>query len=69
MDNNLIKAEKILECLLENLEEGIQVVDLTGKTIYYNSAMGRVEGVDPKKVLGKKVNEYLEDVKDVILRL
>ncbi|MBU3143902.1 sigma 54-interacting transcriptional regulator [Clostridium sp. CF012] len=57
-------AEKILACLLENLEEGIQVVDSDGKTIYYNSAMGKVEGVDPSEVLGKKVSEYLEDVKD-----
>ena len=57
-------AEKILECLLENLEEGIHVVDCEGKTIYYNSAMGKVEGVELEEVIGKKVNEYLEDVKE-----
>jgi arginine utilization regulatory protein len=64
MDSKLTNAEKILECLLETLEVGIQVVDCDGKTIYYNSAMGRVEGVEPIEVLGKKVNEYLSDVKD-----
>lgn len=64
MNSKLPNAEKILACLLENLEEGIQVVDSDGKTIYYNSAMGRVEGVEPREVIGKKVSEYLEDVKE-----
>ncbi len=64
MDVKIPNAEKILACLLENLEEGIQVVDSDGRTIYYNSAMGRVEGVAPEEVIGKKVSEYLEDVKD-----
>lgn len=64
MESILPNAEKILACLLENLEEGIQVVDNDGKTIYYNSAMGRVEGVEPHEVIGKKVSEYLEDVKE-----
>jgi len=64
MDIKIPTAEKILACLLENLEEGIQVVDSEGKTIYYNSAMGKVEGVEPSEVIGKKVSEYLEDVKD-----
>lgn len=64
MMNKSPNAEKILECLLENLEEGIQVVDSDGKTIYYNSAMGKVEGVQHSEVIGKKVSEYLEDVKE-----
>jgi arginine utilization regulatory protein len=64
MNSKIPNAEKILACLLENLEEGIQVVDSDGKTIYYNSSMEKVEGVELKEVLGKKVSEYLEDVKD-----
>ncbi|MBC8059880.1 MAG: sigma 54-interacting transcriptional regulator [Clostridiaceae bacterium] len=64
MDSNFLNAEKILQCLIENLDEGIQIVDCDGKTIYYNRAMGKVEGIEPSKVLGKKVNEYLVDVKD-----
>ncbi|MGH4125219.1 MAG: sigma-54 interaction domain-containing protein [Clostridium sp.] len=64
MESEIPNAEKILECLLENLEEGIQVVDKDGKTIYYNNVMGKVEGIEPSEVLGKKVSEYLEDVKD-----
>lgn len=64
MDDNLLSTKKILECLLENLEEGIQVVDISGKTIYYNNAMGEAEGVAPEKAIGKKVHEYLKDVKE-----
>ncbi|MBW9169612.1 sigma-54 interaction domain-containing protein [Clostridium estertheticum] len=64
MDNEFPNAEKILGCLLENLEEGIHVIDCEGRTIYYNSVMGKVEGVEPIEVIGKKVNEYLEDVKE-----
>ena len=64
MDSKFPNAERILGCLLENLDEGIQVIDCDGKTIYYNSAMGKVEGVELNEVIGKKVNEYLEDVKD-----
>ena len=64
MVSKIPNADKILECLLENLEEGIQVVDNEGKTIYYNGAMGKVEGVELSEVIGKKPSEYLEDVKD-----
>jgi arginine utilization regulatory protein len=64
MNSEIPDVEKILECLLENLEEGIQVVDGNGRTVYYNSAMGKVEGVEFSEVIGKKVSEYLEDVKD-----
>ncbi|WP_342590186.1 sigma-54 interaction domain-containing protein [Clostridium muellerianum] len=61
---DLLDHKKILECLLENLDEGIQVVDSTGKTIYYNQVMSKVEGINPSEVLGKRVNEYLCDVKE-----
>jgi arginine utilization regulatory protein len=64
MAENLLNQEKILESLLENLDEGIQIVDSTGKTIYYNEVMGKVEGINPSEVLGKRVNEYLKDVKE-----
>lgn len=64
MVENLLDHKKILECLLENLDEGIQIVDSTGKTIYYNQVMGKVEGINPNEVLGKRVNEYLSDVKE-----
>jgi arginine utilization regulatory protein len=55
-------TENILKCLLENLDVGVQVLDIEGKTIYYNEAMSKVEGFNISEVLGKKVTEYLEGV-------
>lgn len=60
MDN----TESILKCLLENLDVGVQVVDKTGKTIYYNDAMSKVEGFNSSEVIGKKVTEYLKGVEE-----
>lgn len=56
--------EAILKCLIDNLEEGIQIVDNSGKTIYYNDSMGKIEGLRPDDVLGKKVVEYLKGVEE-----
>lgn len=54
------KIESILENLINNLKEGIHVVDSKGKTIYYNNAMATMEGLKREDVLGKKVYEYLK---------
>lgn len=62
--SNFFIIEKILEGLIDNLEVGIHIVDNEGKTRYYNNAMGKVEGINPNIVLGKKVAEYLQDVRD-----
>ncbi|MBV7271551.1 sigma 54-interacting transcriptional regulator [Clostridium sp. PL3] len=64
MGDSLFNVEKVLECLLENLDEGVHIVDSTGKTMYYNKVMGKIEGIEPERVLGKRVNEYLKDVKE-----
>lgn len=56
------KIEDIFACLLENLNEGIHIVDNRGKTIYYNEAMAKIEGISKQEVLGKKVNEYLKNI-------
>ena len=58
------KVEEILRCLLDNLNEGIHIVDEEGKTIYYNESMGRMEGLNPKEVIGKTVVEYLKGVEE-----
>lgn len=54
------KEEEILKQLINHLEEGIHVVDEDGRTIYYNEAMGRIEGLNPEKVLGKKVVDVVK---------
>lgn len=56
--------ESILKYLIENLDIGIHIVDDTGTTIYYNEAMAQVEGIKKEDVIGKKVIDYLSDVKE-----
>lgn len=58
------KIESILKCLIDNIEDGIQIVDSEGRTIYYNKSMGKVEGLKPEEVIGKKVVEYLNGVEE-----
>jgi len=58
------KVENILLCLLENLDVGVQIVDNKGRTIYYNDAMSKVEGLRSEEVIGKKVVEYLKGVEE-----
>lgn len=41
---------------LSVIDEGIHIVDVSGKTIFYNAAMGSIEGIDPSKVLGKPLH-------------
>lgn len=52
------KIENILSCLIDNLEEGIHVVDSNGKTIYYNNAMEKMEGLTSQDVMGKRITDY-----------
>lgn len=54
----------LLESLIENLKEGIHIVDLKGKTIYYNDAMGLIEGFSKEDVMGKEVKEYLKGLEE-----
>lgn len=56
------KIEGILENLINNLKEGIHVVDSKGKTIYYNKSMATMEGLKREEVIGKKVYEYLKEM-------
>lgn len=44
-----------LNYVLDTIDEGIHAVDLTGDTIVYNAAAGRLDGLSPKDVMGKHV--------------
>lgn len=56
--------ESILKYLIDNLDIGIHIVDNSGATIYYNEAMAQVEGIKKEDAIGKKVVDYLSDVKE-----
>jgi len=54
-------AGKLLEDffheILDILDVGIHIVDANGNTVFYNTAMGRLERLDPANVIGKNLLE------------
>ena len=59
-----MKAEhykKILDELIELIDEGIYIVDRDGVGIHYNKAMASMEKVNVSDVLGKKFHEAFPD--------
>lgn len=44
-----------LAMILDTMDEGIHVVDKAGVTIVYNAAAGKMDGVNPKDVIGQHV--------------
>ncbi|RKD28010.1 arginine utilization regulatory protein [Caminicella sporogenes DSM 14501] len=52
---NKILLEKLLQNILQYIEEGIHVIDSKGKTIIYNSVMSEMEGLDKEQVIGKHI--------------
>lgn len=55
--------ETLVNLIIDNIKEGIHVVDSTGKTLLYNSVMADVEGMDPNEVLDKQLLEVLPSLK------
>lgn len=59
-----MKAEyysKIIEALIELIDEGVYIVDQDGVGQYYNKAMASMEKVNMDDVLGKKFHEAFPD--------
>lgn len=55
--NNYILNEKLLQNILQSIDEGIHVIDNHGKTIMYNDAMAQLEGLEKEIVLNKKFTD------------
>ena len=53
--------QKIIEGLLELIDEGVYIVDSDGVGIFYNNAMASMEKVNMDDVLGKKFHEAFPD--------
>lgn len=45
----------LLQNILRNIDEGIHVIDQEGRTIHYNEAMEKIEGLRKENVLGRHV--------------
>ncbi len=46
---------RMLSQVLDRIEEGVHVVDATGKTIWYNGKMEEMEGMNRHEVIGKAI--------------
>lgn len=47
--------EDLVRMILDHLDEGVHIVDSEGITLFYNRAMGRMEGLNPDDVIGKSL--------------
>jgi arginine utilization regulatory protein len=56
--------KKIVEDILQNIEEGIHVVDSNGKTVMYNHKMADLEQMQRKDVLEKLFRDAFPNLKD-----
>lgn len=54
----------IIDTIIKNIDIGIHVVDDKGITIFYNQAMGDMEGLDVKDVIGKSILEVFPSLTD-----
>lgn len=52
--NNVYK-ELLFDIIADNIDLGIAVIDKDGYFTYYNNAMGELEGLESKDVLGKHI--------------
>lgn len=44
--------------VLEALDEGVHIVDCNGVTVFFNSAMEKVDGVSRREVMGRKLLDF-----------
>ncbi len=52
---NYLPTEENLYLILNNLDEGIHIVNREGKTIVYNTRVSQIDGLTPEEVLGKNI--------------
>jgi len=53
-----------LDKILDNIDEGIHVVNELGQTIIYNKKMSELEGMDKDIVVGKKIDEVFPSLNE-----
>ncbi|WP_425447003.1 sigma-54 interaction domain-containing protein [Dethiothermospora halolimnae] len=54
--------ELVLQNILHSVDEGIHVIDKNGKTIIYNDAMSKLEGLERHIVLDKKFSDIFPEL-------
>lgn len=56
--------DAILQNILHSIDIGIHVIDENRKTVLYNDAMARIEGLDPEQVLDKDLLEVFPSLNE-----
>jgi arginine utilization regulatory protein len=59
---NQQEYEALLSAIIEIIDEGVQVVGRDGRTLFYNSAMAKMEDTARAEVLGKKFSEAFSQI-------
>ena len=54
------KKIKLLEAILNSINEGVIATDREGKIIVYNKQLAEFEGLDPKEVMGKQLKDVYD---------
>lgn len=57
-----VSKDILFDVMLENADVGINIVDSKGYFIYYNDAMGEIEGLNKREVLGKLVTDVYPSI-------
>lgn len=57
-----INTEILLQIITKNIDIGIAIIDKDGYLIYYNDAMGEIEGFDSHEVLNKHIFDLFPSV-------
>lgn len=63
-DMKLRSYKKLFLEMIENIHEGVHVIDSKGKTIYYNNRMEELEQLTGKEVIDKPFDTVFENVND-----
>src|SRR5689334_21291139 len=58
----LARERTFLETLFNTIEDGVLVVDETGRVLYFNQAAGRLLGLQPASAEGQPVNRFLPNL-------
>ncbi len=60
--NSLFKEN--IEDILDNIEEGIHIVDSSGKIVYYNKFAAELDNINPEEALGRHILEIYPSLTD-----
>ncbi len=50
--------------ILEELDDGIVIINAQAVIVYYNKAMARIDDMDPKDVIGKKISDVYKSTQE-----